>query len=420
MNPLLISGFGTSINVDKRKLIIQNRLKNERLEFHPHQIGHDSIILDGHTGNITFESMRWLMKHDIQLTLLNWNGNLLGVTLPQEPKAGKLRIKQYEKHLNNNFRFEIALKIVNSKTESSVSLLRELALFYEEIDIDFVNKSVENEHENYLFLLNQAQNKQITTRKESISNSFNKLMNYEGRIASIYLEQLRKLFAKLAPEFNFQGRMNKSYSWNNNAANEINALLNYGYAVLESEIRKCINSIGLDPSIGFLHEISPSKTPLVYDIQELFRWIIDLSVIQLLEDNKINKSDFILTENYHIRLKENTAKLLINKIRDNFNNKIPYKNKKNYSYQSILFDNIQQLAKYITDKKDKFIEFNIPNTKINKNDSLELRNKVLNMTPEERKRLGINKSSIWYMKNNIKDGKRVKFYDKTLKKIRKD
>ena len=28
MNPLLISGFGTSINVDKRKLIIQNKLKN--------------------------------------------------------------------------------------------------------------------------------------------------------------------------------------------------------------------------------------------------------------------------------------------------------------------------------------------------------------------------------------------------------
>src|SRR3989442_3476609 len=111
MNPLLISGFGTSINVDRRKLIIQNRLKNEKLEFYPHQISHDSIILDGHTGSITFESMRWLMKHDINLTLLNWNGNLLGVTLPREPKVGKLRIKQYEKYLDNQFRFNIALKI---------------------------------------------------------------------------------------------------------------------------------------------------------------------------------------------------------------------------------------------------------------------------------------------------------------------
>jgi len=56
-------------------------------------------------------------------------------------------------------------------------------------------------------------------------------------------------------------------------------LLNYGYAILESEIRKTINGIGLDYSIGFLHEINQSRTPLVYDIQELFRWLIDISVI---------------------------------------------------------------------------------------------------------------------------------------------
>ncbi|MDH3395137.1 MAG: CRISPR-associated endonuclease Cas1 [Nitrosopumilus sp.] len=40
---------------------------------------------------------------------------------------------------------------------------------------------------------------------------------------------------------------------------------------MESEIRKTINVIGLDYSIGFLHEINRSRTPLVYDIQELFR-----------------------------------------------------------------------------------------------------------------------------------------------------
>ncbi|MEM3290945.1 MAG: hypothetical protein QW046_05455 [Candidatus Micrarchaeaceae archaeon] len=32
-----------------------------------------------------------------------------------------------------------------------------------------------------------------------------------------------------------------------------------------------INTIGLEPSIDFLHEISKSKTPLVYDVQYLFR-----------------------------------------------------------------------------------------------------------------------------------------------------
>ena len=36
-----------------------------------------------------------------------------------------------------------------------------------------------------------------------------------------------------------------------------------------------------------------------------------MSVIQLLEEKKIKKSNFIITENYHTRLGENVAKLLI-------------------------------------------------------------------------------------------------------------
>jgi CRISP-associated protein Cas1 len=44
------------------------------------------------------------------------------------------------------------------------------------------------------------------------------------------------------------------------------------------------NAIDLDPTIGFLHEPAASKTPLVYDFQELFRWLVDLSVLQLLEE----------------------------------------------------------------------------------------------------------------------------------------
>lgn len=78
---------------------------------------------------------------------------------------------------------------------------------------------------------------------------------------------------------------------------------------------------------------------------ELFRWIVDLSVIQLLESTpKIKKSYFIITENYHIRLKDSIASLLINKIKDNFKIKAPYKGK-NYYYDIILSDNISKINK---------------------------------------------------------------------------
>ena len=334
MNPLLITGFGTSINVDKRKLIITNRLKETRLEFYPHKISHDGIIIDGHTGNITFEAMRWLMKHNVNLTLLNWNGQLLANVLPEQPKSGKLRVKQYQKYLDCNNRFEIALNIVQAKVEQSLNLLEQLSKFYESVDFTKIRKSAEKED---LFLLNIMK----SSEKQDISKSIKQLMAYEGRIAGIYLENLTKIFNQSNSEFNFTGRKNKSNSRNYNASDEINALLNYGYAILESEIRKSINAIGLDYSIGFLHEINQSRTPLVYDIQELFRGLIDISVIQLLEEKKIKKLDFIITENYHTRLGEDVVKLLIEKINSNFNARYNYKNGKNYSYQIILQDNLQ-------------------------------------------------------------------------------
>ena len=77
-------------------------------------------------------------------------------------------------------------------------------------------------------------------------------------------------------------------------------------------------------SIGYLDEIAPSKHPLVYDLQELFRYVIDYSVIELLE-TKLKKSDFIVTENYHVRLRPKTAKLLIENIKDNFNKRYEFK-----------------------------------------------------------------------------------------------
>ena len=409
MNPLLITGFGTSINVDKRKLIITNKLKNTRLEFYPHKINHDVIIIDGHTGNITFEAMRWLSKHNINLTLLNWNGQLLANVMPEQPKSGKLRIKQYQKYLDSNYRFEIALKIVQCKVEHSVNLLEELSRFYESVDFTKIRKSAEKED---LFLLEIMKN----SEKQDISKSIKQLMTYEGRIAGIYHENLTAIFHELYPEFNFTGRKNKTNSRNYNASDEINALLNYGYAILESEIRKGINGIGLDYSIGFLHEINQSRTPLVYDIQELFRWLIDISVIQLLEEKKIKKSDFIVTDNYHTRLGEDIAKKLIEKINSNFNARYNYKNGKNYSYQIILQDNLQQLSNFIVDKKQDF-DFVIPKIKLSRNDELDLRNKILNMTANERKELGINKSTLWYIQKNLSEGKTPKIYEKILAKI---
>ncbi|MDA8055082.1 MAG: CRISPR-associated endonuclease Cas1 [Thermoplasmatales archaeon] len=284
-----------------------------------------------------------------------------------------------------------ANQIVKQKVKSSIGLLRQLSRFY---DID--SETIEKE----------------TKRYDSVS--INNTMIYEGRMASIYWSCLSKIFNDLAPDFRFETRKNLSYSWNMNASDEINALLNYGYAILESMIRKAINSIGLDPSIGYLHEIAPSKHPLVYDLQELFRYVIDYSVIELLE-TKLKKSNFIVTENYHIRLRPKTAKLLIEKIKGNFNKRYQFKNKQ-HTLDNILYENVKTLSNYISGKS-KVLDFNIPEMRIERVDNKEVRSKIMSIDPQKRKELGINKSTLWYQQKKIKEGKEIKPYKKTRVKI---
>jgi CRISPR-associated protein Cas1 len=388
MNPLLLSGFGISIDVDKAHLTIKQN--DNVIEFEPHRIPYDSIILDGHYGSISFEAMRWLSKHDVSIALLNWNGNLLSVTQPQETLNADLKIKQYEKYLDTESRLYIAGQIVKQKVKSSISLIKGLSEFY---DIDFETMNKEIQRADY--------------------NNINSLMMYEGRIASAYWSCLSKIFNRLASDFNFQSRKNLSYSWNMNASDPINVLLNYGYAILESMVRKDINAIGLDASIGYLHEIAPSKHPLVYDLQELFRYVIDYSVIELLE-SKLRKSDFITTENYHIRLKPDTAKLLIEKIKNNFNKRYEFKNKQ-YTLDNIMFQNIRELSRYVSGKI-KTLEFRTPDIEISRNDTIDIRNKIMSID-QEKKALKINKSTLWYQQKKIKEGKSIQIYNKTKVKI---
>jgi len=389
MNPLLLSGFGISIDVNKAHLTIKQ--KESVMEFEPHRIPYDYIVIDGHYGSISFEAMRWLSKHDVSITLLNWNGNLLSNTVCQETLNAQLKVKQYEKYLNPESRLYIAGQIVKQKVKSSLGLLRSLSNFYN-IDLSTINKEIER----------------------ADYDNINRLMMYEGRIASAYWSELTKIFNVIGKDFNFQSRKNLSYSWNMNASDPINALLNYGYAILESMVRKNVNTIGLDVSIGYLHEIAPSKHPLVYDLQELFRYIVDYSVIELLE-TKLKKSDFITTENYHIRLKPNTAKMLIEKIENNFNNRYEFKNKK-HTLENIMFENIRELSKYIMGNV-KQLEFTIPYIEIKRNDNSQVRDKIMSIDPEKRKELKINKSTLWYQQKKIKEGKTIKIYNKTKVRI---
>lgn len=63
------------------------------------------------------------------------------------------------------------------------------------------------------------------------------------------------------------------------------------------------------------------------------------------------------------------------------------------------------LAGFIQDKQDK-LELDIPSIKINRNDNIEIRDTLLNMTPEERRQVGINRNTLWYIKRIYARAKR--------------
>ncbi len=106
---------------------------------------------------------------------------------------------------------------------------------------------------------------------------------------------------------------------------------------------------------------------------------------------------------------------MVNYIKNNFNTTVAYK-KKQYAYETVLRDNVQMMANYIIDKH-KELQFNVPDIKLKRKDDNAIRDLILNMTPEQRKELGINKSTLWYIQKNLREGNKVKLYDKVKAKM---
>jgi len=66
----------------------------------------------------------------------------------------------------------------------------------------------------------------------------------------------------------------------------------------------------------------------------------------------------------------------------------------------------------------KTISFRIPNVHLTRDDLLDIQKKILDVTPEDRKKLGINKSTLWYQKRHLARGKAIRVYGKMLNRLR--
>jgi CRISP-associated protein Cas1 len=98
---------------------------------------------------------------------------------------------------------------------------------------------------------------------------------------------------------------------NRNAAHPVNAILNYAYAALESEIRITAISEGYDPTIGITHEGSDGSSKFIFDLMEPERPRVDRAVLAFVESHVFDPADFVIRSDGVCRLNPEMARMVV-------------------------------------------------------------------------------------------------------------
>jgi CRISPR-associated protein Cas1 len=383
MNPLHLSGYGVKIKVkhlrSRSDLYVtdgRDNLPNEpsTYTFRPRRIPYDSIIIDGHSGYISLQALHWLSRNKVPVFMLDYDGSMISNILPPSPVKADLRAAQIKASEDSKAKFSIANTIVRAKVARSLQVLHWLAQRY---DIEKQIRLTRGE----AFRLGKAR-------------SVVDLRTVEGRVALRYWQA----YASVIPEcLDFQGRMTSSHQ--NNASDPVNLALNYAYGVLEGECRAAINTVGLEPSIGFLHETSgyQTKQSLVYDLQEPFRWIADLAVVEAFESRLLDLPDFYFTGNdYRYRFDSEAKQRFLNLLRGRFNSGVRYRGRV-FKWDTVIEQKTTELGRFLANRTGR-LDFTEPTPTLSRIDDQKLRIRILSLSQSEARELGIGKSTLHYLR----------------------
>lgn len=118
--------------------------------------------------------------------------------------------------------------------------------------------------------------------------SIEEIMGYEGSAARLYFSLLSEL---VHSDFKFSGRSKRP------PKDAFNAMLSLGYTIVFYELYAELENHGLNPYIGFVHQIKEHHPILVSDMLEEWRApIVDATVMKLVQGNEIHISDFTKDE----------------------------------------------------------------------------------------------------------------------------
>ena len=220
--------------------------------------------------SLTTPLVQRLLRHGTPLCYLSGRGRWLGTLEPTVNGHALRRLRQYELARDAGFALTVARALVSAKIRNSRRVLQRLAANRDQSEdpaqVDACNSL------------------QALTNRAGQSATLDSLRGLEGLAAAIYFRHLGTFFPAELP---FASRSRRP------PRDEANALLSFTYTVVLAEVDGAVRAAGLDPCLGFLHEIAYGRPALSLDLLEPLRGPLgDLHVLRLLNHQLLQKGDF--------------------------------------------------------------------------------------------------------------------------------
>ncbi|EHM10676.1 CRISPR-associated endonuclease Cas1 [Thermanaerovibrio velox DSM 12556] len=129
------------------------------------------------------------------------------------------------------------------------------------------------------------------------------LRGVEGEAARIYFSVFDAFICAQKDDFFFRERSRRP------PMDSMNALLSFLYTLLVHDTSSALESVGLDPAVGYLHAVRPGRPSLALDIMEELRpFIADRLALSLVNRRQVKGSGFTRTESGAVLMDDKTRK----------------------------------------------------------------------------------------------------------------
>jgi CRISPR-associated endonuclease Cas1 len=282
-------GYGASLRVDRGHLILEDGVGPRRRygRFARVRHGIKRVVAIGSDGSVSLAALRWLADQNAAFVMLERNGKVLATTGPVSPSDVRLRRAQSLAH-ESGIALKIARELIEQKLIGQQRVLRQF------------------------FGLTPAHEIISDSRRLGVrAKSNEEILRWEARGAHAYWNAMRDLavsFRKVdsmkIPEHwkSFGSRVSPLTNSPRLAVSPAQAILNYLYAILESESRLALATMGLDPGMGVLHNDLRSRDSLACDLMEPVRPKVDELLLQLLTTGQLRREWFFEQRDGNCRL----------------------------------------------------------------------------------------------------------------------